>query len=450
MTVRKWIDRSIAGLETRSGDYPVMNTKNVAIIIMLSGLENIPRITELKEIQVQYKASRQDSVAGASKPDSDTISVYDVSGIVSAAGASTRRESTKIKDENLILPVRAHQNKESPYSDSGSISDWAKEDYPPGIETAPPAIRRKISSEREIAEKKPAPQHITKPQIIEEVIPSLPADDMSIQDASGSHAPRHRVVVAKDHLPTGQSPPHTKSHEFSVHGIPQGKKFPYAKDSRGFDEKHLPHSKDERLRTKEIERQIIEKELQRQRTMAISGRTIKTGSEASIHTKPSPEIVRLKHEVTDKILKKENVPPEPDEVVQQIRKKRTVVMQKKKVHPVTHEANEEVSVGDDDQSVTKRHVIYSIQADPEDSKVSIKNSANKSKDEIFEGKHVQRPARQVRDSALVHTDLKSKKKPGEPKEVESEPGNHDHIEESSKAPKKREKNITKKDDISWI
>ncbi len=41
-----------------------MNTKNVAIIIMLSGLENIPRITELKEIQIQYKANRQDSSAG--------------------------------------------------------------------------------------------------------------------------------------------------------------------------------------------------------------------------------------------------------------------------------------------------------------------------------------------------------------------------------------------------
>ncbi|MDO9324621.1 MAG: tubulin/FtsZ family protein, partial [Methanoregula sp.] len=38
MTVRKWIDRSIAGLETRSGDYPIVNTQNVAIIVMLSGL----------------------------------------------------------------------------------------------------------------------------------------------------------------------------------------------------------------------------------------------------------------------------------------------------------------------------------------------------------------------------------------------------------------------------
>ena len=110
---------------------------------------------------------------------------------------------------------------------------------------------------------------------------------------------------------------------------------PMPKIPEVFDEKHLPHSKDERLRTKEIERQIIEKELQRQRTMAISGRTTKTGSEASTPTTPSPEIVRFKREVTDKILKKENEPPEPDEVVQQVRKKRTVIIQKKKGHPVT-------------------------------------------------------------------------------------------------------------------
>jgi cell division GTPase FtsZ len=53
--VRKWIDRSIAGIEMRSGDYPVANTSIVAIIIMLSGLRNIPRLEELKEIRRQYK-----------------------------------------------------------------------------------------------------------------------------------------------------------------------------------------------------------------------------------------------------------------------------------------------------------------------------------------------------------------------------------------------------------
>lgn len=54
-TVRKWIDRSIAGLEMRSGDYPVRNTRFVGIIIMLSGLENIPRIRDLQEIREEYR-----------------------------------------------------------------------------------------------------------------------------------------------------------------------------------------------------------------------------------------------------------------------------------------------------------------------------------------------------------------------------------------------------------
>lgn len=54
-TVRKWIDRSIAGLEMRSGDYPVKNTSFVGIIIVLSGLSNVPRIEELREIRTEYR-----------------------------------------------------------------------------------------------------------------------------------------------------------------------------------------------------------------------------------------------------------------------------------------------------------------------------------------------------------------------------------------------------------
>jgi len=61
MTVRKWIDRSIAGLETRSGDYPVMSTRFVAIIIMLTGLENVPRIAELKEIRAEARERAADN-----------------------------------------------------------------------------------------------------------------------------------------------------------------------------------------------------------------------------------------------------------------------------------------------------------------------------------------------------------------------------------------------------
>ncbi|MCC7556812.1 MAG: tubulin/FtsZ family protein [Methanoculleus marisnigri] len=54
-TVRKWIDRSIAGLEMRSGDYPVKNTSFVGIIIVLSGITNIPRVEELRDIRTEYQ-----------------------------------------------------------------------------------------------------------------------------------------------------------------------------------------------------------------------------------------------------------------------------------------------------------------------------------------------------------------------------------------------------------
>ncbi|HJJ46736.1 MAG TPA: tubulin/FtsZ family protein [Methanocorpusculum sp.] len=54
-TVRKWIDRSIKGLEMRAGDYPVHSKKNVGVIIVLAGIENVPRIVELNDIRKSYQ-----------------------------------------------------------------------------------------------------------------------------------------------------------------------------------------------------------------------------------------------------------------------------------------------------------------------------------------------------------------------------------------------------------
>ena len=52
--VRKWIDNSIRGLEMRAGDYPVKSTKYVGVIIVLAGIQNVPRVTELEEIYESY------------------------------------------------------------------------------------------------------------------------------------------------------------------------------------------------------------------------------------------------------------------------------------------------------------------------------------------------------------------------------------------------------------
>ncbi len=73
-TVRKWIDRSISGLEMRSGDYPVMNTRFVGIIIALAGITNIPRVTELNEIRHEYEYEQEypSEKKTIPKPEEDT------------------------------------------------------------------------------------------------------------------------------------------------------------------------------------------------------------------------------------------------------------------------------------------------------------------------------------------------------------------------------------------
>jgi hypothetical protein len=75
-------------------------------------------------------------------------------------------------------------------------------------------------------------------------------------------------------------------------------------------------------------------------------------------------------------------------------------------------------------------------------KIGIKKPAMKSKDAIFDGKDIHKMAPpQVRDSALMHTDLKSKKPSGESKVVESEQGSIDRDMESSDSTTKKQKKL---------
>ena len=467
MTVRKWIDRSIAGLETRSGDYPVMNTKNVAIIIMLSGLENIPRITELKEIQSQYKSSHQDSFAAGKQSEPDTITGSSESGVRSGTVVtSTRREEEHLKDEMLILPVKAQKSDETVIHDGGSFSDQAEDNDAPGFEAPPHVIPprdtlpQKTFPDSTDAVKKTARVLTAKPHTSHETTSRVPADDAGTLPAMASPPePRHRVIVAHDNDNKTTHPAPRHSFPVSpVHGTPQNKKSSSGTDSPGLDEKHGPRSSEERLRTKETDRQRIERELQRQRILAISGRTPKTGPEVSAHTAHSAEIIRLKREISENTpFKEAREPPTPAEVVHQVPEKRTVILQKRKVPPGIQEANipgnknKKAYIDDDDLSIITRPDVYSRQPESEDLRLGIKSSAYKSKDAIFEGKSVHKMAAPpVRDSALMHTDLKSKKTAGESKVVESDPKSADRDPGSSDSPGKREKKTPKKDDISWI
>jgi len=51
MTVRRWIDRTIRGFELRSGDYPQGQARSLAVIVLLAGMQTIPRVAELRALR---------------------------------------------------------------------------------------------------------------------------------------------------------------------------------------------------------------------------------------------------------------------------------------------------------------------------------------------------------------------------------------------------------------
>jgi len=47
-------------MEVRGGDYPVRNSKQVASVVLLSGVNNVPRIKELQEVAIEAQENIDD------------------------------------------------------------------------------------------------------------------------------------------------------------------------------------------------------------------------------------------------------------------------------------------------------------------------------------------------------------------------------------------------------
>ncbi|MDP3562912.1 MAG: tubulin/FtsZ family protein, partial [Methanoregula sp.] len=263
MTVRKWIDRSIAGLETRSGDYPVVNTRNVAIIVMLSGLENIPRIDEIREIRAQGRTGYQKSPeSGIESISLDTITVSKGAGHTTDTGAiSQKQRRGQSRDEMISFPVKEHTGKESSARAPGVRQPTQESHYAgisgaikkglPGAEYQPSADTPKATTG--MPEKTP-PHHEIR-----------------------SHEPQHRVVTRQEHaIPPSTTSPvhHRKPHQVLHHDAPVSG----TRTQEPVHEREVPINESQ-IRAKDTERQRIEKDLQRQRMIAISGRTLKIANE---------------------------------------------------------------------------------------------------------------------------------------------------------------------------
>jgi tubulin-like protein CetZ len=384
MTVRKWIDRSIAGLETRSGDYPIVNTKNVAIIVMLSGLENIPRITELKEIRSQSKPKKRTDTDGSSEE-------------------LLEKDQKTIRDDMITLPARRargddtrHRTPARDMSEGEESFITAAKSPVPQKEVIPEEEEQIPSVEPEVPRQIPARSPAPVPE---------PVSEEEYGRASDAQAPaRRRVIVA--HAETGHLH-HPSLPPLSAHGsLRTGHKTGIS--NRPPVEIPARHPDEETPGSKETERQRIERELRRQRSIAIGGQSQKIPQ----HAEKSPTAAQEKHVIqrsthqdrTSTVTPVPGIGPasSPGE-------KRIVIVGKKKTSDIPQ---------DDQDSASQREKTGAVYTEesasfPDDDvmSVEIRDRVFRARDEIFEGKSVRKTTLpQARDSTLLHTELRPKKR----------------------------------------
>ncbi|WP_336036264.1 tubulin/FtsZ family protein [Halobacterium yunchengense] len=57
---RKWLEEQTGSMEVRGGDYPVANSQQVASVVLLSGVNNVPRVKELQEVAIEAQENIDD------------------------------------------------------------------------------------------------------------------------------------------------------------------------------------------------------------------------------------------------------------------------------------------------------------------------------------------------------------------------------------------------------
>jgi cell division GTPase FtsZ len=449
MTVRKWIDRSIAGLETRSGDYPVMNTKNVAIIIMLSGLENIPRITELKEIRSQHNPRQQTSPEEVQNPD--------VGGNEPGSGPVASPE--KSKDEMIVLREPKSRDREFGDRSSARSSPQKTVQHHGGVH-----IPEIFEPDTYDIPRKP---HATDPGREQKITDTLPIgyvpspEDSSWPVSTGNSEPaaenppaiKRRVIVA--HEQKNPVHPHV-SHQAPVSGSGPNRKTIADAAHHVSESSNVRLPGDNGIRAKDTERQRIERELQRQRMVAISGLTSKTGSRSAKSTAPEAgddqQGIHKMIPLTEESRQKDGPDSSPAGVEKRtiIRSKRTVNVSSQDIHEPDNEKTAEKGYPDQ-RITTARRPAENIRGSDDGMSIGIRDPVFRAKDAVFKGKGIQRsPLPPARDSTLIHTDLKSKKKTDHANTGEPDISPVNPSSESQPLPKKRDGSDPKDNELSWI
>jgi cell division GTPase FtsZ len=435
MTVRKWIDRSIAGLETRSGDYPVMNTKNVAIIVMLSGLENIPRITELKEIRSQSKPKTQ------ADPEGSTRGLWE-------------QNETDIRDDMITLPSRSGRADDTGRRIPARGAPQRSEAFVPAQEPVLSQNVGPVKAGERAYDTRIGRSPPTQPRRAEPVArPGTEEESSTIAETQAT--PRRRVVVARAerahsqrpslHIPSAhESLKRSHKTEISDHAPPE---IPFRRPA------------EDTPRPKETERQRIEKELRRQRAAVMGGHPQKIPPLAERSPPAAPETHIIKPGS-----RKDSAVPENQTLVKGgepavvSEEKRRVIIGKRKITVVSQKEPDlsDAPVSDNAEPAQERTGT----ANPADSSsgteddgmsIEIRDRVFRARDKVFEGKGVWKPpVPTARDSTLLHTELRPKKRASEREDTDSGDTLAGQPVKDTISAKKRTKSEGKDQDLSWI
>ena len=422
MTVRKWIDRSIAGLETRSGDYPVMNTKNVAIIVMLSGLENIPRITELMEIRSQAKSRIP---AGTDKPEREElldVKKAERDEMITVPGKMSR-------DDDALPRSRSREDPALP----ATPPPLAEESIPYPEEPAGEVVR----AQPPVLPEEPRPVPPARPSVPVPVPVSQPVPERESGGLPEALAPsRRRVIVARSesdqsrHIPHDILPSHSVTRDRHRTGSDRA---PGQIPPIRLSEEEVP-------RGKETERQRIERELRRQRTLAMGGQPQKPPSHpAKSHPAAGEEkrVVRPRP-FPDLTVTENTISPAGKEAPGMQGEQRKVIIGKRKV--VADPMEEAVPSSVREKTVPEETEEPASESETDGMSVGIREHPYRARDAIFGGKGVTRSTiPPVRDSTLLHTDLRTRKKAvdHEPAGISGEQGSSSPAEKDHPSRKKR-------------
>jgi hypothetical protein len=326
----------------------------------------------------------------------------------------TEKDQKTNRDDMITLPVRRARN-----DDTGRRTNArdAPEGYDTFVPISEPVPQKEAMTEAEerippVASEVPrqAPPHRSVP------VPEPVSEGEDSRTPEALASVRRRVIVTheeKDHAH------HLSSHDLSMHGSQHTGYKPGVSD-RSFAETPVRHPNGGVPHLKETERQRIERELRRQRTIAMGGDSQKTPLHAEKSHPASQEthvVQRSSHQ--DRAGAENKSPVLDNEPISLSGEKRTIIIGKRKITTVPREDPDPSAAQEKTGSAYHGESVSS--SDDNTMSVEIKDRVFRARDEVFQGKRVRKPSLpQARDSTLLHTELRPKKKASEGEDTDND------------------------------